>query len=167
METTFRRLLIDILEDRNINLADLFNELNDLGLNITYSSLYSYYTGTVIPPFRTAKKLLKKENVILDDDELEAILDKSRKIAKSERDDASNLLVLNLKIKPDLIDEGFKNNSSALRNIIALRAEELFVDDELMTKFAALGKRKLSAYVAYLIKKDLIESEFISDKEGN
>lgn len=163
MDTTFRRLLIDILSDRNINLSNLYNELNDLGLNIKYSSLYSYYTGVVVPPFEIAKKILITEHVVVNDGELETILKKSKKISREERLDNDDVLNLNLKIKPELIDERYKNNSSSLRNMIEMRAEELFVDDDLIVKFSATGKRKLSAYVAYLIKKDLLKSGFIEE----
>ncbi len=163
MDTTFRRLLIDILTDRNINLSNLYNELNDLGLNIKYSSLYSYFTGVVVPPFNVAKKILNIEHVTLNDNELEQILSRSKRVSKMERQENDDVLNLNLKIKPELIDQKYKSNSRSLRNMIEMRTEELFVDDDLQVKFSALGKRKISAYVAYLIKKDLLESGFIEE----
>ena len=163
MDTTFRRLLIDILTDRNINLSNLYNELNDLGLNIKYSSLYSYFIGVVVPPFNVAKKILNIEHVTLNDNELEQILSRSKRVSKMERQENDDVLNLNLKIKPELIDQKYKSNSRSLRNMIEMRTEELFVDDDLQVKFSALGKRKISAYVAYLIKKDLLESGFIEE----
>ena len=58
MELTFSRLIIQILQDQNLNLTQLHKELYDLGLNITYASLYGYYTGKMVPPFSKAKEIL-------------------------------------------------------------------------------------------------------------
>ena len=46
-----------------------------------------------------------------------------------------------------------------------MRADEVFGDENLITQFSASGKRKLSAYVAYLIQKDLKENGLITEED--
>lgn len=164
MNVTYSTLLTQILQEQDINLANLHNELCDLGMKITYASLYSYFNGAVIPPYSVAKEILRLEKINIDSEELEAILDYSKKVAKQERSDDGKILNLNLKIKPEYIDLSYKKNAQGLKNIIEMRAEELFGNEELMSTFQAGGKRKLSAYVAYLIKKDLEDSDFIKEE---
>lgn len=159
---SFSRLILQILREQNINLTKLYKDLNNLGLNITYPSLYSYFTGVVVPPFSTAKKILKIEKIEIDDEELENVLSYSKKVYKSEKDDANKILNLNLKIKPESVDEDFKQNSKYLKSVIEMRADEVFTDENLVTQFSASGKRKMSAYVAYLIKTDLEKNGLIA-----
>ena len=158
MELTFSRLIIQILQDQNLNLTQLYKELYDLGLNITYSSLYGYYTGKMVPPLSKAKEILKIENIEIDAEELEAILEQSKQIQKQEKSQEDKILNLNLKIKPELVDGIYKQQAKYLKSVIEMRADELFGDENLVTQFSASGKRKISLYVAYLIKKDLEES---------
>jgi len=158
IELTFSRLIIQILQDQNLNLTQLYKELYDLGLNITYASLYGYYTGKMIPPFSKAKEILKIEKIEIDDAELEAILEQSRQVQKAENSQEDKILNLNLKIKPELVDGAYRQQAKYLRSVIEMRADELFGDENLVTQFSASGKRKISSYVAYLIKKDLEES---------
>ena len=158
MELTFSRLIIQILQDQNLNLTQLHKELYDLGLSITYASLYGYYTGKMVPPLSKAKEILKIEKVEIDDDELIAILEQSRQVQKVENYQEDKILNLNLKIKPELVGGAYKQQAKYLKSVIEMRADELFGDENLVTQFSASGKRKISSYVAYLIKKDLEES---------
>ena len=158
MELTFSRLIIQILQEQNLNLTQLYKELYDLGVKITYASLYGYYTGKMVPPFAKAKEILKTEKLEIDDEDLEAILKQSRLVQKEENSQEEKILNLNLKIKPELVGSAYKQQAKYLRSVIEMRADELFGDADLVTQFSASGKRKLSSYVAYLIKKDLEES---------
>jgi len=164
-EITFSRLILQIIRDQKINLTKLHKDLYDLGVNIKYPSLYSYFTGVVVPPFSVAKKILKTERIEIDDEELEQILRHSKRIQRSEKDDANKILNLNLKIKPELVGSDFKQNSKYLKSVIEMRADELFGDENLITQFSASGKRKLSAYVAYLIQNDLKENGLIAEED--
>jgi len=164
-EITFSRLILQMLRDQNINLTKLYKDLYDLGLNITYPSLYSYFTGVVVPPFSTAKKILKIEKVKMPDEELEEVLAFSKRIQKSEKDDENKILNLNLKIKPESVGIDFKQNAKYLKSVIEMRSDEVFGDENLITQFSASGKRRFSAYVAYLIQKDLKENGFIPAEE--
>lgn len=163
VKTTFSRLIQQILDENNINLSELSTELYDLGLNITYSALYSYYSGSSVPPFRTANKILKSERVFINDKELDEILTYSSKISKTENIYKDRILRLDVKIKPEVISKEFENNPNGLRSIIDLRSNELFGDEDLITKYSVNGKRKLGAYISYLIKKDLIENGLIKE----
>ena len=164
-EITFSRLILQIIRDQKINITKLHKDLYDLGTNIKYPSLYSYFTGVVVPPFSTAKKILKTERIDISDEELEYILRYSKKVQRQEKDDANKVLNLNLKIKPELVDDDFKQNSKYLKSVIEMRADEVFTDKNLVTQFSASGKRKLSAYVAYLIQKDLKENGLITEED--
>nr|MBQ4458676.1 hypothetical protein [Clostridia bacterium] len=161
MNLTFSALLRQILEERNINLSKLFRELFDLGMDLTYASLYSYYIGKTAPPFEVAKKIITLENLNIENDDIEKILEYSRKISKSENEEKEKILNLNLKIKPTSISKAYKNSANELRSLIEMRAKELFGDEDMVTQFSAPGRRKISAYMAYLIKKDLEENEYI------
>lgn len=163
--TTFSRLLQQILDDQNINLTDLSNILYNLGLDITYSALYSYYSGVCVPPFSTAKKILSLCNAGMEDKVLEEVLSKSKEVARDENINKERIMRIDVKIKPETISRGYTKNPMGLRNILDLRAEELFADDELNTKYMAIGKRKLGAYIAYLIKKDLIENGILKEED--
>ncbi len=164
VKTTFSRLIQQILDENNINLTELATELYDLGLDIKYSALYSYYSGSSVPPFRTANKILTSERIFINDNELDEILAYSSKISKTENIYKDRILRLDVKIKPEVISKEFENNPDGLRNIIDLRSNELFGDDDLITKYSVSGKRKLGAYISYLIKKDLIENELIKNE---
>ena len=61
IKLTFSRLIQQILDEQNMNLTTLATELYDLGVDITYSALYSYYSGTSVPPIKMAKDILKTE----------------------------------------------------------------------------------------------------------
>lgn len=164
-DITFSRLILQIIRDQKINLTKLHKDLYDLGLNIKYPSLYSYFTGVVVPPFSIAKKILKIERIDMDDEELEQVLRYSKRVQRAEKDDANKVLNLNLKIKPELVGDSFKQNSKYLKSVIEMRADEVFGDENLITQFSASGKRKLSAYVAYLIQKDLKENGLITEED--
>lgn len=163
MNTTFDTLLHRYLQERDINLTRYYKELNDLGLNITYASLYAYYTGTSIPQYSTARKILKLSRMNIANEELEQILEYSKKVNKEEKTDLNNELHINLKIKPKNVDKNFANNAKGLKTIIEMRADELFGKDDEITSATAGGKRKISSYLSYLIKRDLIESGFIKE----
>lgn len=165
MNTTFNTILHRILQERDINLTRLYKDLCDLGMNITYASLYAYYTGTTVPTYSTAKKILKLVKYTVTNDELETVLEYSKKVSKAEKDDDNNVLYLNLKIKPKNISSEYMNDAKALRTIIEMRADELFGKDDEISQLSAGGKRKLSAYISYLVKKDLEESKFIKTEE--
>ena len=165
MELTFSRLILQILQEQDVNLTQLHKDLCNLGLNITYPSLYSYYTGVVIPPYSTAREILKTENMEMSEEDLKEVLAYSRKVYKDEKDDANRILNLNLKIRPESVSRNFRQNSKYLRSVIEMRADEVFGDEDLVTQFSAVGKRKLSAYVAYLINKDLKENGLLEEEE--
>lgn len=101
----------------------------------------------------------------MDDEELEQVLRYSKRVQRAEKDDANKVLNLNLKIKPELVGDSFKQNSKYLKSVIEMRADEVFGDENLITQFSASGKRKLSAYVAYLIQKDLKENGLITEED--
>jgi len=165
VEMTFSSLLLQILQEQNLNLTELYKELNDLGFYITYPSLYGYFTGKMVPPFLKAKEILKVEKLNIDDEELARILNHSKRIQKEDYDENEKILTINLKIKPELIDPKYTLQPKYLKSVIEMRAEEIFGNNELITQFSASGKRKLSAYIAYLIKKDLEESGFVEEKK--
>lgn len=167
IKITFSRLISQILDEQNINLTELANELYDLGLNITYSALYSYYSGASVPPFRTASKILKLENIHIDNNELDGILSYSKKISKDEDIYKNKILRIDVKIKPEVISKRFENNPNGLRNLIDLRANEVFSDEDIITQYSVIGNRKLGAYISYLIRKDLIESGLLKEENDN
>ena len=111
MNTTFDTLIHKILQERDINLTKFYKELADLGLNITYPSLYAYYTGTTVPPYSMAKQILKLARFQLSSDDLEQVLAYSKKINKAENREKNNELHINLKIKPKNIHSDYKNNA--------------------------------------------------------
>ena len=151
MNTTFARILQQILDEQNVNLTILADELYSLGLNITYSALYSYYSSTCVPPFSTAKKILHFCKIEISDKELENIY-------------KDRIMRIDVKIKPEIISQKYKYNPEGLKNIIEMRADEIFGDEELVTNYSANGKRKLGAYISYLIKKDLLENEILEEE---
>lgn len=161
MEITFGRIIQQILEEQNLNLMELYKELYDLGMKITYASLYSYFTGTVIPSYQTAKKILTLEKYNISDQELEEILAYSRRIFNQEKEDENELLRLHIKIKPESISKKYEHDSKTLKSIIEMRADEITGNDDLITQYTASGKRKLSSYIAYLIKKDFEENGYL------
>jgi len=165
MEITFGRIIQQILEEQNLNLTELFKELYDLGMNITYASLYSYYTGSVIPSFQTAKKILSLEKYNINDQELEEILAYSKKIFNQEKANENELLRLHIKIKPENISKKYEHDSKTLKSIIEMRADEITGNDDLITQYTASGKRKLSSYIAYLIKKDLEDNGYLKGED--
>lgn len=164
MNTTFARILQQILDEQNVNLTILADELYSLGLNITYSALYSYYSSTCVPPFSTAKKILHFCKIEISDKELENILEVSKKIARNENIYKDRIMRIDVKIKPEIISQKYKYNPEGLKNIIEMRADEIFGDEELVTNYSANGKRKLGAYISYLIKKDLLENEILEEE---
>ena len=164
METTFYTLIHRILQDRDMNLTRFYKELADLGLNITYPSLYAYYTGTTVPPYSMAKKILKLARVQISNDELEQILEYSKKAYRDEKTENNNELHINLKIKPKNINEDYKNNADGLKTIMEMRADELFGKDDEISRASSGGKRKISSYISYLIKKDLEENGFLESE---
>ena len=85
MNTTFDTLIHRILQERNINLTKFYKELADLGLNITYPSLYAYYTGTTVPPYSMAKRILKLARSQVSNEDLEQILEYSKKYNMKEK----------------------------------------------------------------------------------
>lgn len=165
IKITFSRLIQQILDEQNMNLTTLATELYDLGVDITYSALYSYYSGTSVPPIKMAKDILKTEKIYFKESELEEILEYSKKISRNENIYKDRILRIDVKIKPEVISKDFQHNPSSLRNIIDIRTNELFGDNDLITQFSANGKRKLGAYISYLIKKDLIENGLIEEDE--
>lgn len=167
MNTTFDTLIHRILQERDINLTKLYKELADLGLNITYPSLYAYYTGTTVPPYSMAKQILKLARYQLSNDDLEQVLAYSKKVNKAENKEKNNELHINLKIKPKNIHSDYKNNADGLKTIIEMRADELFGNDDEISSASAGGKRKISSYLSYLIKKDLEENGFIESEDKN
>ena len=160
---TYSTLLRQILEDQNYTLRDLHEELLNLDYEITYASLYSYLTGKTVPSFDIAKSILEKERYEIEEDELRETLVFSKKKWKENQQEDSNLLNMHVKIKPGTIAPSFQNNAETLKSTIEMRAEELFSDSDMITQFTAGGKRKISAYIAYLIKKDLMENDFIQE----
>lgn len=158
-------MIQQILDEQNINLTNLATELYDLGVNITYSALYSYYSGSSVPPIKMAKDILKTEKIYFKESELEEILEYSKKISRNENIYKDRILRIDVKIKPEVISKEFQHNPNSLRNIIDIRTNELFGDNDLITQFSANGKRKLGAYISYLIKKDLYENGLIDEEE--
>ena len=154
MKTTFSMILRQYIEEKGLNLTEYCNQLNDLGIYVSYPSLYAYYTGKNVPSYEIARKILDYQKENLNEKEIIATLKYSRDIIKQENDN-DDLLNVNLKIKPEQIDARYKNSSKYLKSAITMRAEELFGKDNLVTQFSKSGKGKLSAYVAYLIKEDL------------
>ena len=165
MNITFATLIQQILDEQDINLTELSNLLYNLGLNITYSALYSYYSNSSVPPFETARKILKLCKVETDREDLEQILLTSKEVSKNESIYKERIMRLDVKIKPENISKDFAKNPDGLRNLIDLRAEELFGNEELTMKYSAVGKRKLGAYISYLIKKDLTENDIIKEND--
>ena len=159
--TTFSSLLRQILMDENLNLSQFHSKLVDLGADITYPSLYAYYMGKTVPTFSCAKEILEKEKVKVNTEDLLSILKYSRELGKVERNDEDKILHLNLKIKPEQVNKDFKNSAKLLKSTIEMRSKELFAGNEqLITQFSATGKRKISAYIAYLIKEDLNKNNY-------
>lgn len=159
---TFSFILKEILNEENLNLKKYCDLLNNLGLSITYPSLYAYYNGVTTPSFLTAKRILKLSKYKINDDELEQILDFSKKSIKADNSENSRILNLNLKIKPKQISEKYEFQPSTLKSLIDVRSRELFTTNEkLMKQFDVDGRSKLSAYIAYLIKKDLEENKIL------
>lgn len=165
LKITFARLIQQILDEQSINLTTLSTELYDLGVNITYSALYSYYSGSSVPTMDTAKNILKVEKIKFSDDELKNVLEYSKKISRNENIYKDRILRIDVKIKPEVISREFERNPNALRNLIDIRSDELFGDNDLILQYSANGKRKLGAYISYLIKKDLLENNLINEEE--
>ena len=161
METTFSALLHRILQENDISLMRLYKDLYDTGMSITYPSLYAYYTGTTTPPYSVAKKIIKFAKMAISNEELEEILSYSKITTKNEKDDSNSLLNMNIKIRPKIISMDYEQNASALKTIIELRADELFGKENEIVPLSSNNKKQISAYVAYLIKKDLKENNLI------
>ena len=161
METTFSAILHRILQENDISLMRLYKDLYDVGMNITYPSLYAYYTGVTTPPYSVAKKIVKHAKMSISNEELEDIINYTKATTKAEKDSSNSLLNMNIKIRPKIISEEFEQNASALKTIIELRTEELFSKENEIVPLASSGKKQISAYIAYLIKKDLKENNLI------
>lgn len=166
MDITFSRLISQILIEQNINLTELYKDLNNLGINITYSSLYAYFKGTNVPPISVARQILVSENICVNDNELNDILKLSKNIQKSETEDINKTLRFNLRIKAGSINNKYELNPKLLKSVIEMRANELFGNEDLVTQYSASGKGKLSAYITYLIKNDLKKSGYIEEKNN-
>lgn len=160
---TFNRILSQILEDEELNLSEYFKELFNLGVDITYPCLYSYYCGYTVPGFSKAKKILKASRVVYSNDELEQILEYSKKISSENNLEDPKIMTLTLKIKPELVSNNL--TPSTLKNIMNLRANELFNKEGSTIDFQSDKKGKLSTYIAYLVKKDLEENNLIEREE--
>lgn len=165
MRITFRQLLNRLLRDRDINLTRLFKELNHIGIKITYPSLYSYYTGIAVPQFNIAKKIVEAENLSVDDSELELILEESRRVIKELKEEDEEILKFNIKIRPWTVDSKYSNNSTGLKDDIKVRINELYGKKDEIDYTTVDNLKKMSSYIAYLIRKDLLENNFIKEKE--
>lgn len=157
---TFNRILSQILEEEEINLTKYCKELNDLGVNITYPCLYSYYCGYTVPGFSKAKKILKVSKIKYSSDELEEILEYSKVISSENNIEENRIMTLTLKVKPEEVSTEL--TPSTLKNILNIRAGELFNQN---VNFSTDKKGKLSSYFAYLVKKDLEENNLIKREE--
>lgn len=160
MNETFYLLLNEYARNNGISVRQLHRNLLLKGINITYSCLYAYFIGTICPPFEKAKKLCIALGLGLSDDEIEKILEASREYIKNNYQDIK-IMNVNLKIRPETISKKYSKDVNGLKNVIEMRANELFTDEDLLSIFDAQNKRKTSAYVAYLIEKDLKENGLI------
>lgn len=161
--TTFSTILRQYLDEERISLREYWEQLNDLSINISYASLYAYYTGKNVPSFEMARKILNSQRENLNEKEIIELLKHSRKLIRQEKED-NKILSVNLKIKPEQVDEKFKNSPKLLKSIIEMRCEELYGDDgeESITQLSNKGKRKMSYYIANLIKEDLKKNNYFN-----
>lgn len=160
MANTFGYLIDRLLSDRDISLTYLHRELNNLGVNVTYPSLYSYLNLTHCPSNEIAKKIVRCEKLSISDSELAEILEATRQSIKEIKEETElNELVVNLKIKPEQIDDRYKNNSFLLKKDIKERINELMPDKKINKQNKDL--ENISAYVTYLIKKDLNDGNIV------
>lgn len=166
-KVTFSTVLREIMFDEDMNLKEFYNQINNLNLKIGYTTLYNYYSGITVPSVTIAKNILKKAHYNISDIELEELLEYSKQFNQNEGNDNKKILRLNLKIKPDLISKEYEMKPEALRTVIELRSKELFTNKEFMRMFDVDGKGKISAYIAYLIKKDLEENDIVKGEKNN
>lgn len=164
LNIAFSDILTRILSDKDVNLTELHKELLNLGLDITYSSLYTYYNGTAVPRYSMAKKLLKLERYSIKDEDLEDVLEISKKIVKEKRDDVRDILPMYLKIRPEEIHKKYRGNPLALKEDLRVRINEEFNEEDKIELTSMNNLKKFSAYVTKLIKKDLESNGFLKEK---
>lgn len=154
---TYSVLLKQIMKEKNMDLRSYHRELEYLDIDINYKSLSCYCNGTRVPPFDKAKEILSKENYEIEDNELKQILAESRKQRLETVKDDPSIVNIQVSINTENIDKSYEKKSDKLRLDLNRRIEELFIDEE---------KKGMSRYITYLIKKDLMENDFIGGEEN-
>ena len=154
-QITFGGLLTQLVNEQTRTLAASKRMMEEKGLNISYPTLLSYKNGRIVPSYETAREILKSFNYNLPYTELSQLLSYSREQVKDLNSDDQKYFQTSLRINPNLVEEGM--TASRLETILNERAGELFSDPELSSSFN-VGNRKLSAYISYLIQKDLKEN---------
>ena len=162
MKETFERKLKRILEEKQKSLIKIHEELEDKNVIVTYASLYSYLTGKSIPPQQKAEQILSALGYNTEKEELTNVIEVSKNV-HAERRKKETILHLNLKIKPEMITKEFQNDPEKAKKIIDKRASEFF--GEKPESLKKKKKRKLSAYIAMLIKEDLEENSYLERQD--
>ena len=162
MKETFERKLKRILEEKQKSLIKIHEELEDKNVIVTYASLYSYLTGKSIPPQQKAEQILSALGYNTEKEELTNVIEVSKNV-HAERRKKETVLHLNLKIKPEMITKEFQNDPEKAKKIIDKRASEFF--GEKPESLKKKKKRKLSAYIAMLIKEDLEENSYLERQD--
>lgn len=134
----FSDLLKGLMKDENLTKTTIMHEwLQEHECNIAYSSLVRYVSGSACPSFGKAKSILKAFKYEISDEELQELLDNSKK-ATDENDSS--------------IMKGTVLSSKDF-DISVVQLEELITQRILETEAPSFSK-----YVSNLIKDDLIKN---------
>ena len=155
--TTFSALLTQLTDAQGKSFADIKRMLDEKNISVSYPALLSYKSGRIVPTFEIANMILSAFDYNMTYDELYEMLQYSRSQLRTINEDDHQYFQTSLRINPKNIDEDL--NGSVLERILNERAEELFSDEKLAKEFK-VGKRKLNAYITYLIKKDFKENYY-------
>lgn len=147
-----------------MNVKELYTKLKKSKMSITYSTLYLYCNGAVVPPYEVWQELNRKMGLNLTSVELQEMFEDSRQIQKEDNHENKQIYNLNTKIKPSIVNQKYKGNVELLKMEVERRADEVFSNQQLINKFKVKSDRKTSAYIAYLIEKDLKENGYFTEE---
>lgn len=147
---TFSGLLAQLMSGNGIStIKELHHYLQSKGFHISYPALAAYGAFTSVPSFEKAKEILSLLGYTLSGDELSEILSYSRSELRLNKKDSQSSFSMGLRIPPKYIDENMTVDQLAMA--LQLRAKDLYQDSG-----------NITLYISGLIKKDLIESGYIS-----
>jgi hypothetical protein len=149
-QITFSALMLQLMQASSTALKQLFESLKQNGSSITYTSLSAYKTGTVIPPFEKASEILKVFGYEMSQDDLTSVLSYSRQELKNYKDETGTSHSQGIRILPSIFGEEY--SSAQIMSRVDQRVNEG-------------GFGNINNYINHLIKKDLVENNYMEDEE--